>query len=125
MDGYLTTNGKRFFLRSGLAGQANSVSFESVDFPGYYFRHISTRLELEDREGGRNGHIYDEDATYIMLRDKWYSGYVVFQSVNYPTWYLRHRGFQLWVEDFTDTDLYKRDSSWRMSEGKYCKRIEA
>ena len=33
-DGYLTLNGKRFFVRDGLTGTSGTVSFESADFPG-------------------------------------------------------------------------------------------
>jgi hypothetical protein len=41
----------RFIIRPGLAGKG--VSFESVNFPGFFLRHESFAIKLQEREESR------------------------------------------------------------------------
>ena len=45
----------------GLAGRG--ISFESVNYPGYYLRHRNSELELEPRQSSKQ---YKNDATFII-----------------------------------------------------------
>ena len=68
-----------------------SVSIESVDQPDNYFRHYNYTLDLEDRHDPRNPDKLTEDATFRMKEELWFENTVVFESVNFPGYYLRHQ----------------------------------
>ena len=62
-----------YILRTpGLTGDDGSVSFESVDHPGFYLRHYSSKLFLEDIRSPRNRHIYKKDATFYIRPNKYH-----------------------------------------------------
>ncbi|HWS36752.1 MAG TPA: AbfB domain-containing protein [Actinoplanes sp.] len=72
-----------FRIRSGLAGNG-CVSFESVNFPGYYLRHYNFEIRLSRIE---NKQLFREDASFcpVTIRE---GAAVALRSVNYPTHYL-------------------------------------
>lgn len=72
-----------FHVRSGLAGNG-CVSFESVNFPGYYLRHYNFEIRLSRIA---NTQIFREDASFcpVTIRE---GAAVALRSVNYPTHYL-------------------------------------
>jgi hypothetical protein len=54
-----------FWLRPGLA-HPRGVSFDSVNYPGYFLRHQGFRIKLHKRE---NSDLFKKDATF-----KWEPG---------------------------------------------------
>ena len=40
-----------------------------------------------------------------------------FTSNNYPDYYFRHRNLELWLDKNETTDLYIKDSSWKIVSG--------
>ena len=98
----------------GLTGQGEAISFESVDKPAHYLRHYGYMIYLEPKDGGRNPHIFDEDATFYLRKDKFFKCYYSYESVNYPGYYIRHEGFMLKISKEIDTDLYKNDASFKI-----------
>ena len=70
----------------GLA-DSSWVSFESVEYPGYYLRHYSYRLQLNAYE---DSNTFRQDATFYMTDGLADSSAVSFYSYNFPARYLRH-----------------------------------
>jgi hypothetical protein len=106
----------RFIARPGLAGQG--VSFESVNFPGYFLRHQNFQLKLEKREDSDG---FKKDATFLERAGVGGRG-VSFESVNFPGHYLRHCSFKMFLDnnargnaacDKSDA-VYKADSSFEV-----------
>ena len=63
----------RYILRMpGLTGDGGSVSFESVDYPGFYMRHYGYELFLENINNSRNTDIFNEDATFNAHSNKYF-----------------------------------------------------
>jgi hypothetical protein len=103
-NGGLTTSGTAFTAVPGLA-DPNGYSFRAPD--GRYLRHYAFKLRL-DPTGGDN---FAEDATFVA-RPGATAGSVAFESFNFPGRYIRHRGFELWADLTTNTDLFRNDSSF-------------
>ena len=82
-----------FITRSGLAG--TGVSFESVNFPGYFLRHQNFEIKLHQRE---ESDLYKKDATFIDERGLAGKGRS-FESVNFPGHYLRHCNFKMFIDN--------------------------
>lgn len=96
-----------FKIVRGLADPA-AVSFESVNYPGYYLRHQGYRIKLHKNDGSG---LFQADATFRQVPGLADPAKYSFQSVNYPTHYLRHRGFALYIEQ-GDGDLYRSDCTF-------------
>ena len=94
------------------------VALRSTNFPDRVLRHRDGRLLLEG-PNDPNGHILKEDSTFFfefgLTRAE---GTVSFRSFNFPTWYLRHRDFHLWVEEpGADRELFNRDATFIQRPG--------
>ncbi len=101
----------QWILRTGLAsGQSGTVSFESVNFPGYYLRHYGFEIRLEKNDGSA---AFAGDATFRQVAGLKDSSATSFQSVNFPDRYLRHSGFVLRV-DPVSTDTERQDATFRI-----------
>lgn len=55
-----------FLVRGGNTGAPQTVSFESVNFPGHFLRHSGFRLILSKREPGD---LYNKDSTFLPLQN--------------------------------------------------------
>ena len=53
----------------GLTGQAGTVSFESLDKPGYFLRHQNFLFYLRKRE---EADLFKKDSTFFARADKFY-----------------------------------------------------
>ena len=102
----------------GLTGQEGTVSFESVDNPGYYLRHYGFLIYLEPKNGGRNPAIFDDDATFSIRPSQFYDCYFSFESVNYPGRFIRHQGFRLKISVNDGSELFKNDASFKLNNSK-------
>ena len=84
------------------------ISFESKNFPGWYLRHEYGRIRLAEAPSGG-------DPSYaLFIRDASFyrkpglsgaSGGVSFRSFNYPTQWLRHSDYHLWISEQTSWNL--------------------
>jgi Alpha-L-arabinofuranosidase B (ABFB) domain len=86
-----------FKLDPGLAS-AGCISFESGNFPGYYLRHQNLRIKLQPFE---NTDLYRQDATFCIkppLHPDATVPWMSFESFNYPSFYIRHRNYHLYLE---------------------------
>jgi hypothetical protein len=87
-----------FTVRSGLA-DSRCVSFEAINYPGYYLRHQNFQLYLQRVDGTR---LFANDATFCAVTGLT-GQHTSLRSLNYPSRYLRHRDSQLYI-DPVDSD---------------------
>jgi len=106
-----------FKMIEGLAshpnGGAQAVSFESFNYPGYYLRHFQFRIHLQTSDGTEG---FKDDATFWLEAGNAKPSDVVyssFRSFNFPSRFIRHRNFDLWVEG-GDDDPFKSDSTFKI-----------
>ncbi|MFF9100962.1 glycoside hydrolase family 43 protein [Streptomyces rubrogriseus] len=100
----------RFRLRAGLTG-SGTVSFESVNYPGYFLRHVGSDLELARNDGTTD---FAGSATFRRapgLADAQWSS---FQSYDAPDRYVRHYAYQLRLDAITTT-LGREDATFRVT----------
>jgi hypothetical protein len=96
----------------GLANASSGyVSFESVNFPGYYLRHYDYDLSLARNEGTSQ---YAADATFRRVAGLADSGAVSFQSYNFTDRYLRHADYVLRIDPI-GTATERADATFRIT----------
>ncbi|QYR19243.1 glycoside hydrolase family 43 protein [Paenibacillus sp. sptzw28] len=99
----------RFRIVPGLAS-SSGISFESVNFPGYYLRHKNYVLVLEKPDGTST---FNSDATFKRVAGlASSSGWVSYQSYNFPSRYIRHYSNYLRIDPISTT-LEKADATFR------------
>jgi hypothetical protein len=80
----------------GLSNTASGyVSFESVNVPGFYLRHVNFDFQLAKNDGST---AFKADATFRRVAGLANSSAVSFQSANFPDRYLRHAASLLKLE---------------------------
>jgi len=103
-----------------VAGNADEtkISFRSINFPNHYLRHQGFRVYLHEHDGSD---LFDADSTFEFVRPNaedagWMDNrqYFSFRSVNYPDHYLRHKNFELWLDERDDSDLYDADTTFAL-----------
>ncbi|NGO45727.1 glycoside hydrolase family 43 protein [Streptomyces ureilyticus] len=100
----------QFRLRPGLAG-SGTVSFESVDFPGYFLRHSNYDFRLAYNDGTTQ---FAADATFRKVAGLADASWSSFQSYNHPDRYIRHYAYQLRLDPIT-TALGRGDATFRVT----------
>ncbi len=97
----------------GLASDRTSntsglISFESRNFPGWYLRHEYGRIKLAPRPS-TNDPSYDlfvRDASFYRKPGlSGVSGGVSYRSFNFPTQWLRHSDYHLYISEQTSWNL--------------------
>jgi RNA polymerase sigma factor (sigma-70 family) len=93
-----------------VAGLADSacVSFRGPD--GRYLRHSSFQLRLATDEGTV---LFKRDATFCPRTGFW-PGSVSLESVNFPGFFLRHVGDELWIDQFDGSAGFRAGASFRV-----------
>jgi len=81
-----------FTVRAGLAG-SGCVSFEAVNYPGFYLRHQDFALQLHRRDASR---LFTADATFCPVAGLAGRG-VSLRSFNYPDRYVVHQRSRLYI----------------------------
>jgi len=74
------------------------VSLIDPGRPAWYVRHYGYYLHLEPEYAPRNPHIFDEDASFLLIPDAFSPEFFALESVNFPHHYIqvaqrRFRGF--------------------------------
>ncbi|MER7755476.1 glycoside hydrolase family 43 protein [Kitasatospora sp. NPDC097643] len=100
----------RFRLRPGLAG-SGTVSFESVNFPGYFLRHSDYDFQLVHNDGSSQ---LAEDATFRQVAGLADPTWSSFQSYNHPDHYIRHYAYELKLDPIT-TATGRGDATFRVT----------
>jgi hypothetical protein len=94
----------------GLA-DSSAVSFESVNYPGYYLRHFNYDFVLASYDGTTQ---FQADATFRQVAGLASSTWSSFQSYNYPDRYIRHHDYQLKLDPAT-TEIARSDATFRLT----------
>ncbi|GAA3809084.1 hypothetical protein GCM10022403_048940 [Streptomyces coacervatus] len=100
----------QFRLRPGLAG-TGTVSFESVNFPGYFLRHSDYDFQLAHNDGSSQ---FAQDATFRKVAGLADASWSSFQSYNHPDRYIRHYAYELRLDPITDT-TGRSDATFRVT----------
>jgi len=64
------------------------VSIVDPSRPSWYVRHFNFLLSVENASRPRNPQLFDGDASFFLIPDKFYPGYYAFDSVNVPDHYI-------------------------------------
>ncbi|MEU4443185.1 glycoside hydrolase family 43 protein [Actinosynnema sp. NPDC050801] len=100
----------QFRVVPGLAG-SGTVSFQSVNYPGYYLRHYAYDFVLAADDGTST---FKADATFRQVAGLASSSWSSFQSYNYPDRYIRHYAYQLRLDPITDA-AGRSDATFRLT----------
>ncbi len=88
------------------------MSFESVNFPGHFLRHQGFRMKLHKHNGSE---LFRKDATFEFAKANSSEAHghqlFSFRSINYPNRYLRHRNFELWLDESDGSSLFAADTT--------------
>jgi len=104
-----------FRIVPGLANK-NCISFESTNVRDHYLKHAFFRIVLAKRLDEQK---FREDATFCIvwgLHKTSRSGAdsMSFRSYNFPNRYIRHRNFELWLDQYENTALFRDDATFFM-----------
>jgi RNA polymerase sigma factor (sigma-70 family) len=94
-----------FQVVEGLA-DPRCFSFRVAD--GRYLRHESWRVRLDENIGTV---LFHGDATFCPWPGQT-PGSLTFEASNYPGWFLRHRGDELWVDQSKGAAAFGADDSF-------------
>jgi hypothetical protein len=100
----------QFRLRPGLAG-SGTVSFESLNFPGYFLRHYAFDFQLAYNDGTAQ---FAADATFHQVAGLADSTWSSFRSYNFPDRYIRHYAYELRLDPIT-TAIARSDATFRVT----------
>ncbi|MGW3122848.1 AbfB domain-containing protein, partial [Streptomyces sp. NPDC001107] len=100
----------QFRIRPGLAG-TGTVSFESVNYPGYFLRHANYDFQLVRNDGSSQ---FAADATFRQVAGLADATWSSFQSYNHPDHYIRHYAYQLRLDPIT-TATARSDATFRVT----------
>jgi hypothetical protein len=103
--GVLTPAGATLEVVPGLADR-DCFSLRTAD--GQHLRHASWRLVASRDEGTA---LFRGDATFCP-RAGLAAGSVSLESANYPGWFLRHVGDELWVDQLDGSAGFRADNSF-------------
>jgi hypothetical protein len=99
--------GRRQATLQAVAGLADPACFSFRDQGGRYLRHSSFRLRAAAEEGTV---LFRRDATFCA-RTGFAAGAIALESVNYPGFYLRHVGDELWLDQSDGSAGFREQSS--------------
>jgi arabinofuranosyltransferase len=107
---------KRFKIVDGLSDE-RSISIESVESPGYYWIDNNGRIEIKKIDRKKRGEC--KRATFKVLpafRTGKGDNLVSFESSAYPDTFIIHHREELFVQKYEDTDSFKTDSSFHITQ---------
>ncbi|GAA1618757.1 family 43 glycosylhydrolase [Actinoplanes couchii] len=96
-------------LVPGLANSSGYVSFESVNYPGYFLRHSNYDFALVKNDGSTT---FAADATFREVAGLADAGAKSYQSYNHPDRYVRHSNYLLRLDPIT-TATGRADATFR------------
>lgn len=100
----------QFRLVPGLAA-SGTISFQSVNYPGYYLRHQGYDFVLAANDGSAT---FAADATFRRVAGLADSSWSSFQSHNVPDRYIRHYSYLLRLDPIATT-ADRNDATFRVT----------
>jgi hypothetical protein len=104
-----------FRLVPGLASD-DDVSFESINYPGYYLRHQNFRIKLQRLSDDANPDLFQRDATFRIVDGLADHSGISLEAFNYPGYYIRHSNFHLHLHQSDNTALFRQDATFKTKE---------
>lgn len=105
-----------FKMVKGLAGD-NTVSFESLEYPGYFLRHQNFQLKLQQAQGDD---LFNQDASFKVVKGLGNSTMVSFESYNYPMHFISNNNFNLVIaQPGADIQTFKNNATFRPTVALY------
>jgi len=81
--------------------------------PAWFVRHYGYYLYLEPEYSPRNAHIFDQDASFFATADKFATGFMSFESVNYPDHYIQATDDgRMKISKFQDSEKFRNSASF-------------
>ena len=108
--GVSTSADSQFRLVPGLPS-SSAVSFESVNYPGYFLRHADFDFVLAPREATS---LFNADTTFKRVAGLADSSWNSFTSYNHPTRHIRHYGYALRLDPVSTTQE-RADATFRVT----------
>ncbi|NRR29499.1 AbfB domain-containing protein [Oxalobacteraceae bacterium] len=100
-----------FRIVKGLASNDGYVSFASVNYPGYYLRHVNYDFVLAPYDGTPQ---FAADATFKKVAGLADASAASFQSYSVPTRYIRHYKYLLGLDPIS-TATERGDATFRIT----------
>ena len=111
-------------VRPGLSEQEGTLSLRSAD--SRYIRHYE-RLLLLDKPSKKptkeassltsnteQDDLFNADATFILHEDHFFTGFVSFESVNYPNHFIYHDVIQLKIKKANASEAFWERASFKI-----------
>ncbi|CAH1799281.1 unnamed protein product, partial [Owenia fusiformis] len=117
-------NCKEYFkiLSPGLSGVDGTISIQSVKYPNRYWlaSGMDAILYWEDITATNDQTAFNNNATFILHIDQWYTGCYTFESAEFPGYYVRHQGSIHKLHQMVASSLFYGDASFRPdSDGQF------
>lgn len=101
----------------GLAGQG--VSFLSSSAPNQYLRHQNFQIWQQTNDNGdlfKNGATFHQRNALSASCGCGTATCASYESIDWPGYYLRHQGFDLYIDASDGSDLYRQDTSFCVAQ---------
>jgi len=93
------------------------VSVIDPSRPAWFLRHYNYFLHLEPEFGPRNPHIFDDDASFYLVADKFSPEFYALESVNYPDHYVQKTADgRLKIARYQDTRTFRDSASFALTD---------
>ena len=92
-------------------------SFEASNFPGYVIRHSNYIARLNSINPASNSTLDRNDASFTTVQGLANSSCYSFQSVNYPSRYLRTTNFQIHLDVNDSSAQFAKDATFCAAAG--------
>ena len=80
-------------------------------------RHYNYFLHLEPEYSPRNPHIFDDDASFFLIPNKFYPEQFAFESINYRNHYIQATGEgKLKISSYEDTEQFHNSASFALTD---------
>jgi hypothetical protein len=106
--GHIITGGLADRHHSAGLANPSCFSFESIDRPSSYLRHQNFQFHLQPNDGST---LFTQDATFCQVPGNSGQG-VSFQSVNFPTRYIRTFEHTVYIVGNGGTNPWDTTTSW-------------
>ena len=90
-------------------------SFVDPDRPHWFMRHHFLLLQMDSEFAHAYPHVFDVDASFLLLRDAFYLGHYALKSVNLPQYYINARdNGRLAIDRYEDTTEFRDKASFAL-----------
>jgi len=84
--------------------------------PAWSLRHYNYYLHLEPEYSPRNPHIFDQDASFLLIPDKFWPGFCALESINYRNHYIQATDDgRMKISVYKDTKEFRNSASFTMN----------